>query len=145
MTPVSRIPSAVGAAPRTIGLLLSLFYFQLSNRPLAWRAPPLRPPETPTLFGSGIRRVKWGAAHAAGIDNGGDRRTEFAGGEGVEGAEAVGEFGGGQAALAGEAAEKNLSAAVFFQRVALETTRDEGAGCISNCITPKKPFSIDIF
>src|SRR5260370_22425898 len=99
MTPVSRIPSAVGAAPRTVGLLLSLFYFQFSNRPLAWRAPPLRPPETPTLFGSGIRRGKWGAAHAAGIDNGGGCREEVAGGEGVEGAEAVGGVGGGQHGL----------------------------------------------
>jgi len=101
--------------------------------------------ETPTLFGSGIRRVKWGAAHAAGIDNGGDRRTEFAGGEGVEGAEAVGEFGGGQAALAVEPAEKILSEAVSFQRVALETTRDEVAVGIANCIPQWKPFARDIF
>src|SRR5260370_21132315 len=41
----------------------------------------------------GVGGVKWGAAHAAGIGNGGDSRTEFAGGEGVEGAEAVREFG----------------------------------------------------
>src|SRR5258708_36432604 len=104
MTAVSRIPSAVGAAPRTVGLFLSLFYFQFSNRPLAWRALPLRPPETPTRFGSGIRRVKWGAAHAAGVGNLGDGRAEVAGGEGVEGAGAVGEFRGGRNAAAVEAA-----------------------------------------
>ncbi len=71
--------------------------------------------------------VKRGAAHAAGIGNGGDRRAELAGGEGVEGAEAVGEFGGGQAALAVEPAEKIFSEAISFQRIALDTARDEVA------------------
>ena len=37
--------------------------------------------------------MKRGPAHAAGIGNGGDRRTELARGEVVEGAEVVGEFG----------------------------------------------------
>ena len=49
--------------------------------------------------------VKRGPPHAAGIGNGGDRRTKLAGGEGVESAKAVGEFRGGQAALAVEPTE----------------------------------------
>ena len=36
-------------------------------------------PTVPLVLG-----VKWGPAHAAGIGNGGDRRTKLAGGEGVE-------------------------------------------------------------
>ena len=71
--------------------------------------------------------MKRGPAHAAGIGNGGDRRAELAGGEGIESAKAVGEFRGGQAALAVEPTEKILSEAVSFQRIALETTRDEVA------------------
>jgi hypothetical protein len=68
--------------------------------------------------------VKRGAAHAAGIGDGGDGRTELAGGEG---AEAGGEFGVGQAALAVEPAEKIASRAIAFLGVALETAGDEVA------------------
>src|SRR2546423_14563332 len=53
--------------------------------------------------------------------------TKLAGGEGIESAKAVGGFRGGQAALAVEPAEKILSEAVSFQRIALETKRDEVA------------------
>src|SRR5260370_21095535 len=48
---------------------------------------------TPCLGGNGSSGVK-------------QRRAELAGGEGVEGAEAGGEFGGGEAALAVQAAEE---------------------------------------
>jgi hypothetical protein len=71
--------------------------------------------------------VKWRTAHAAGIGNGGDGRTELAGGEAIEGAEAVREFGVGEAPLAVEPAEKIASRAIAFLRVALETARDEVA------------------
>src|SRR6266478_3509773 len=54
-------------------------------------------------------------------------RAEFAGGEGVEGAEAGGEFDGGQAALAVEAAEEISGGAISFLRVAVQTARDEVA------------------
>jgi hypothetical protein len=54
-------------------------------------------------------------------------RAEFAGGEGVEGAEAGGEFGGGQAALAVEAVEKILRRLFSFLRVAFYATRDQVA------------------
>lgn len=64
--------------------------------------------------GSGVKRqrAKSGSGikpHKAKSDSGikpllhGERGTEFAGGEGVEGAEAVGEFGSGNALLAVEA------------------------------------------
>jgi hypothetical protein len=43
-----------------------------------------------------------------------NRRAELAGGEGVEGAEARGKFGGGQAALAVERTEKILGGAFPF-------------------------------
>src|SRR2546429_1011294 len=56
---------------------------------------------------------------------------KLAGGEIIESAKAVGGFRGGQAALAVEPAEKILSEAVSFQRIALETTRDEVAVGIS--------------
>src|SRR6266700_2273328 len=52
---------------------------------------------------------------------------EPAGGEGVEGAKAFGQLGGGQAALAGEPAEKISGGAIPVLRVALQTAGDEGA------------------
>jgi hypothetical protein len=55
----------------------------------------------------------------------GQRRAEFAGGEGVEGAEAAGEFGGGQAAFAVEAAEKIVGGLFAFLDVALHATGDQ--------------------
>jgi hypothetical protein len=52
-------------------------------------------------------------------------RAELAGGEGVEGAEAIGEFGGGQALLAVEAAEKIAGGPFALLRIALDAARDE--------------------
>src|SRR5260370_5159433 len=57
----------------------------------------------------------------------GEWRTKLAGGEGVEGAEAVGEFGVGQAAPAVEPAEKIAGRAIPFLGVALQTAGDEVA------------------
>src|SRR5260370_5784279 len=53
------------------------------------------------------------------------RRAELAGGEGVEGAEPGGEFGGGQAALAIEAAEKIIGWFFPFLGVAFHATGDQ--------------------
>ena len=55
------------------------------------------------------------------------RRAEFAGGEGVEGAEAGGEFGGGQAALAVEAAKKIGGGGFPFLGVAFHAAGDQVA------------------
>ena len=52
---------------------------------------------------------------------------EFASGEGIERAEASSKFGGGQAALAVEPAEKVSGGALPFPRVAFQTTGDEVA------------------
>jgi hypothetical protein len=49
-----------------------------------------------------------------------DGRSELAGGEGVEGAEAGVEFGGGQGALAVEPAEKIGGGTFAFERIAFE-------------------------
>jgi len=57
----------------------------------------------------------------------GQRRGELAGGEGVEGAEAGGEFAFGQLAFAEERAEKILGAAGAFLGVAFPTAGDEVA------------------
>src|SRR5947209_20098083 len=60
----------------------------------------------------------------------GDRnygRAKLARGEGVEGAEADGEFGGGQAALAVEAAEKIVGGLFPFLDVAFHTAGDQVA------------------
>jgi hypothetical protein len=54
-------------------------------------------------------------------------RRELAGGEGVEGAEAGGEFGVGQAAVAVEPAEEISGGAIPFLGVALQTAGDEVA------------------
>jgi hypothetical protein len=54
-------------------------------------------------------------------------RAEFAGGEGVEGAEAGGEFGGGEAALAVEAAEKIVGRLFSFPGVAFHAAGDQVA------------------
>ena len=48
------------------------------------------------------------------VGSGDESRRELAGGEGVEGAEAVGEFSVGEAALAVEPAEKIASRAIAF-------------------------------
>ena len=54
-------------------------------------------------------------------------RRELAGGEGVEGAQAGGKFGGGQATLAVEPAEKISGGSLPFLRVAVQTAGDEVA------------------
>jgi hypothetical protein len=70
--------------------------------------------------------MKWRATFAWGwIGIGGDRRAELALGESVEGAEAAGEFGGGQSALAVELAEKIAGGALPFLRIAFQAARDE--------------------
>jgi len=56
-----------------------------------------------------------------------DWRGEFAGGEGFEGAEAGVHFGGGEAAVAEEPAEKIGGRAFAFQRIAFEAARDQVA------------------
>ena len=55
----------------------------------------------------------------------GEDRAEFAGGEAVEGAEAVAKFGGGQAVLAIEPAEEVRGGTLALPRVALDTAGDE--------------------
>ena len=52
---------------------------------------------------------------------------EFASGQGIERAEASSKFGGGQAALAVEPAEKVSGGALPFPRVAFQTAGDEVA------------------
>src|SRR5258708_15216108 len=59
------------------------------------------------------------------------RRAELAGGEGVEGAEAGGEFGGGEAALAVEAAEKIIGRFFPFLGVAFHAAGDQISGRIA--------------
>ena len=54
-------------------------------------------------------------------------RGELAGSEGVEGAETVVEFGGGQAALAVEPAEKIGGGTLAFERIAFETRGNQVA------------------
>jgi hypothetical protein len=53
------------------------------------------------------------------------RRAELAGGKGIEGAEAGGEFGGAQTALAVEPAEKVRSRALPLLPIAFQTAGDE--------------------
>jgi hypothetical protein len=52
-------------------------------------------------------------------------RAELADGEGVEGAEAIGEFGGGEALLAVEVAEEIARGAFALLRIALDAARNE--------------------
>src|SRR5215471_8971838 len=56
-----------------------------------------------------------------------DGRREFAGSEGVEGAETGVHFGGGEAAVAEEPAEKIGGRAFAFQRIAFEAARNQVA------------------
>src|SRR5215471_3917868 len=56
-----------------------------------------------------------------------DGRGEFAGGEGVEGAEAGVHFGGGEAAVAEEPAEKIGGGTFAFQRIAFEAAGNQVA------------------
>jgi len=51
--------------------------------------------------------------------------AELAGGEGVQFAEALGEFGGGYAALAAESAQKIVGGGFSFLRVAFGAAGDE--------------------
>jgi hypothetical protein len=72
--------------------------------------------------------VEWRAAFTGErIGGGGERRGELAGGEGVEGAEAGGEFGVGEAACAVEPAEEVLGGGLALFRVAIATARNEVA------------------
>ena len=57
----------------------------------------------------------------------GKLRAEFAGGQGIEGAKAVGKLAGGQAAVAVELAEMIRSGAFAFQRIAFHACHDEVA------------------
>src|SRR5260370_36011854 len=57
----------------------------------------------------------------------GNWRDELAGGQIVQGAEAAAELVGAQAAVAVERTYKLDGVAVGLQRVAIQTTRDEGA------------------
>jgi hypothetical protein len=79
--------------------------------------------DAPALGSGG---VKWRTA-PAGERIGGrrERRTEFRGGEGVQGAEAAGEFDGRQAALAVEPAEKIPGGALPFLGVAFQAAGNE--------------------
>jgi len=58
---------------------------------------------------------------------GGQGRAEVAGGEGVEGAEAFGEVGGGQLTVAEERAEIILGGAGTFPQIAIPAAGDEVA------------------
>src|SRR5258708_32223894 len=72
--------------------------------------------------------VKWREAFAGErIGGWGKERRELAGGEGVEGAEAGGEFEGGQATLAVEPAEEIGGGSLPLFRVALEAAGEEVA------------------
>jgi hypothetical protein len=61
------------------------------------------------------------------VEAGGKSWAELAGGEGVQFAEALGEFGGGYAALAAEGAEKIIGGGLSFLRVAFGAAGDEVA------------------
>jgi hypothetical protein len=63
----------------------------------------------------------------AGVSENGEPWAEFAGDEGIEGAEAAGEFDGGDAAIAVQPAKKIGSGAAAFLGVALDTAGDEVA------------------
>src|SRR5258708_38544499 len=79
---------------------------------------PQRPSEGLTGSQGSMRLADEGACEKAG-----ERRAELAGREGVEGAEAAGQFGLVQAALAVKAAEKILGRLFPFLRVAFHTAR----------------------
>jgi hypothetical protein len=61
------------------------------------------------------------------LDDRSQGRAELAGGEGVEGAEAAGEFASGQLAVAEERAEKILGGAGALFRIAIPAAGDEVA------------------
>src|SRR5216683_7750947 len=66
-----------------------------------------------------------------------ERRAELASGEVFQGAEAGGEFGGVQLALAVEAAEKIAGGLFPFLRVAFDATRDQVAVGIAPHLHPR--------
>src|SRR6267142_617272 len=88
-----------------------------------WGRAEARPYEALGCDEEGI----WRAQHAAPLQRLRQRRTELARGEGVEGAEAGGEFGGGQAALAVEATEKIVGRLFPFLRVTFHAAGDQVA------------------
>ena len=59
------------------------------------------------------------------VGGGGERGRQLAGGQGIQGAEAAGEFGGGYAALAVEGAQKVFCGRFAFLGVALDAAGDE--------------------
>jgi hypothetical protein len=65
------------------------------------------------------------------------RRAELAGGEGVEGAEAAGEFGGVQVALGVKPVEKIVRWLLPFLRVAFDATRDQVVVGIAPQLRPR--------
>jgi hypothetical protein len=83
----------------------------------------------PVLLAAG----KWGLVHLSNfyllvgrwLDDRSQGWAELAGGEGVEGAEAPGEFARGQLAVAEERAKKIVGAAWSFTGIAFQTARDE--------------------
>ena len=79
-----------------------------------------------------VGRVKREAAFARKrVGGGGKRRREFAGGEGIEGAEAGGEIGVGKSALPIKPAEEIFRRACLFLRVAAQAAGDQF--CDRNC------------
>jgi len=72
-------------------------------------------------------------AEARPLHRGGERRAEFAGSEGVEGAEAGGDLLVGQAVFAVEPAKKICGGAVALLRIAFQTRRDEVAVGVAPC------------
>lgn len=86
----------------------------------------LQTPVAPTALSLLVRWMKWRAELAwESIGSGGDRRRELAGDEGVEGAEAIGEFGVAQAALTVKPPQKVDGGAFSLLGIASQTTRDQ--------------------
>lgn len=75
-----------------------------------------------------VRRRSWfGRTYGKCGLGGGENGAEFAGCERVQGAEAAGKFGGRQAALAAECAQKIVGGGLAFLRVAFVAAGDEVA------------------
>jgi hypothetical protein len=90
-----------------------------------WNGDPL--PSGPRVYGRRKRAATDRSSEGA----------EFAGGEGVEGAEAIGEFCGGEALLAVEAAEEIARGTFALLRVALDAARDEVAVRVATELDPR--------
>jgi hypothetical protein len=83
-------------------------------------------------------RAALAAEHVSGSANGGvgvlDGRREFADGESIEGAETGVEFGGGQAAVAEEPAEKIVGGTFAFEGIAFEAAGNQVAVGVAPCL-----------